>query len=112
MSITSKVAANIIRRALGTDASQFSDKEVIIRIYIIEILITSFIVMIPTTLIVTGVLEFIEHLPASKFAFDLTVPAYFATILALFILNVLVGILPISLIMRKTPAELVSSYDL
>lgn len=87
-------------------------KRIVIRMYAVEIFITSFVIMIPTSLIVAGVLKFIEFMPGSSFVFGLTLPVYLLTILALTILNILIGILPISLIMKKTPAELVSSYDI
>ncbi len=110
--ITMKAHANanmnstMVYRLLGLK------KNVVIRIYSLEILIASIIVMIPSSLLVVGVLEFIEHMPASMYEFALTMDAYCLTMLALLIVNVIVGILPVVLIMRKTPAQLVSQYDI
>lgn len=87
-------------------------KRVVLMMYAVEIFITSLFVMIPTTLIVTGILEFLEHMPASTFVFNLSFTAYIITLISLFVLNIFVGILPVWLIMRKTPAALVSEYDL
>ncbi len=87
-------------------------KQIIILMFVIEIMITSFVVMIPSSLFVTFILEFIEHLPASTFSFELSFASYIITIVSLVVLNVLVGILPVTLIMRKTPAQLVASYDI
>lgn len=87
-------------------------KKVITRMYILEILVASIIVMIPSSLLIVGVLEFIEHMPASTYEFALTPLAYGITLISMFIVNILVGILPVVLIMRKTPAQLVSQYDI
>lgn len=87
-------------------------KGVVIKMYSIEILITSLIFMLPTSLIVVGILKFIAAMPASTFEFIMPFSAYGLTIVGLLIINVLVGILPVALIMRKTPAQLVSEYDL
>lgn len=87
-------------------------KSVVISIYSLEILLISLLVVIPTSLVVVGVLKFIASLPASIFNFALTTPVYFLTIIVLLVVNILVGVLPVTLIMRKTPAQLVSEYDL
>jgi hypothetical protein len=51
-------------------------------------------------------------MPASMYEFALTPCAYCLTMIGLFIVNVIVGILPVVFIMRKTPAQLVSQYDI
>ncbi len=87
-------------------------KTVVIAMYSLEILTTSLIFMIPTSLIVVGVLKFIAAMPASTFEFIMPISAYLATLAGLLVINIIVGILPVILIMRKTPAQLVSEYDL
>lgn len=87
-------------------------KKVVIRMYSLEILLASVVVMIPSSLLIVGVLEFIENMPASMYEFALTPMAYIVTMVSLFVVNVLVGILPVVFIMRKTPAQLVSQYDI
>lgn len=103
---TSNMNATMVYRLLGLK------KKVVMRIYSIEILLASIIVMIPSSLLIVGVLEFIEHMPASTYEFALTLPAYLLTMVSMFIVNVLVGILPVVFIMKKTPAQLVSQYDI
>lgn len=110
--ITMKAHANanmnstMVYRLLGLK------KGVVIGIYSLEILLASIMVMIPCSLLVVFVLEFIENMPASMYEFALTPSAYCLTMLGLFIINVIVGILPVVFIMRKTPAQLVSQYDI
>ncbi len=103
---SSNMQSTMVYRLLGLK------KGVVIAIYSLEILFTSLIFMIPTSLIVVGVLKFIASMPASTFEFILPFPAYLLTVVGLLVINVLVGILPVVLIMRKTPAQLVSEYDL
>ena len=110
--ITMKAHANanmnstMVYRLLGLK------KGVVIGIYSLEILLASIVVMIPSSLLVVFVLEFIELMPASMYEFALTPGAYCLTMIGLFIVNVIVGILPVVFIMRKTPAQLVSQYDI
>lgn len=103
---TTNMNSTMVYRLLGLK------KKVVIRMYILEILVASVIVMIPSSLLIVGVLEFLEHMPASTYEFALTPLAYGLTLISMFIVNILVGILPVVFIMRKTPAQLVSQYDI
>ncbi|MBO4356077.1 MAG: hypothetical protein J5850_04410, partial [Clostridia bacterium] len=67
---------------------------------------------LPATFITVGIFKFVEALPGFEFRFIFTWQAYILTNLAIVVIAVFVGVLPCILMLRKTPAQLVTDYDL
>ena len=84
----------------------------VVRMYAEELALTAISVSLPATFITVGIFKFVEALPGFEFRFIFTWQAYILTNLAIVVIAVFVGVLPCILMLRKTPAQLVTDYDL
>lgn len=106
-SMVSRIYDIAVYRALGMKKSELMIS------FLIEILILSSV----TSLIGYGLSAYALHLASDTLIgmfrlFIVTPISVFAGILIVYIINVLGGMLPILLLLRKTPAQILSQYDI
>ena len=105
-SLISRIYEVSVYRALGVTKGDIR------KIFVIEILLITTITSLVGYLATTYVLFRIQLITEDFFEFmHISVLSLFAGIILIYIINVISGILPVSNLLRKTPAEILSKYD-
>lgn len=106
-SLLSRVYEISVYRALG------STKGDILRIFIVEIILISTLSSIIAFLATTGLLLASQQEVTEYISFVVYSPvSILLTVLMIYVTNIVFGIAPVLLILRKTPADLFAKYDI
>ncbi|QSX04935.1 ABC transporter ATP-binding protein/permease [Sedimentibacter sp. zth1] len=95
-----------VYRLLGITKSSIS------LLFIFENIIISTYTSLIGVLATTSVLKFLESIPSLEISFTYPWYAIVATILFLYFLNIIIGIIPVCNILRLTPVQITSKYDM
>ena len=105
-SLISRIYEVSVYRALGVT------KMDIRKIFVVEIVLITSLTSLIGYLVTTYILLRIQLISEDYFEFvHISVYSLFAGILLIYLINIVSGILPVSNLLRKTPAEILSKYD-
>ncbi len=95
-----------VYRAIGIN------KQSIIHVYLIQMLVMTLKTTLVSCTLCYIITNLITNFPTSNINFAIDLNTYLLTTSSLMLVNLIIGILPISLYMRLTPSKLLSKYDI
>ena len=95
-----------VYRALGIKKASIS------LVYAIEVLSISLKTTLIGGFICFGLTNIIASIPLINFDFKISFALFIITTVAMILLNVIVGVLPVVMTMRKTPSQILTKYDI
>lgn len=104
-SFLSRVKEVGILRAIGLK------KKDIYKMFLGEIIALTIVTAIPGLLIMTNILKGLQLIPYYQDQFMLNFNVIFISIILIFVFNIVVGLLPVFNVIRKTPAQILSRND-
>lgn len=95
-----------VYRAIGIN------KQSIIHVYLIQMLVMTLKTTLVSCTLCYIITNLITNFPNSNINFAIDLNTYLLTTSSLMLINLIIGILPISLYMKLTPSKLLSKYDI
>lgn len=104
-SFLSRIKEVGIYRAIGVKKTD------IYKMFISEIFAITTIATVPGIILMSYILKQLSYISYLEDAFLITIPIVFIIIIFMYLFNILVGLLPVFNVIRKTPSSILARYD-